>query len=123
MSCRGTTFVVNCARGDGTRPYDAQKAACLDILGCMWTEPDGTVVGPSGRCSGTKQKCSTFTTEETCRKQPGCTPRTSSPGCEDRNGFDYLDNVDCSSLNHGPTLSVSVARSHCENTLGCTWTE
>jgi hypothetical protein len=122
LTCRGTTFVVNCARGDGTGPDEAQKGECLDILGCSWTEPDGTIVAPSGHCDGTKQKCSTFATDETCRKQPGCI-FYSSGGCEDLNGFSYLDNVDCSSLNFGGTLSVSVARSQCKRTLGCTWSE
>ena len=126
LTCRGTTFRVSCARGDesfDSRPDEARKPACLDIIGCGWTEPDGTVTKPTGHCDGTKQKCSTFTADDTCRKQPGCLPGSSPTGCSDLNGKHYLDNVDCSSLNFSPTLSVSVARSQCKRTTGCTWTE
>lgn len=125
LSCDGTTFRVNCARGDesfSSLPDEAKKSACLDIIGCGWTEPDGTVTKPSGRCDGTKTKCSSFATEETCRKQPGCIFYTSTK-CSDLNSRQYLNNVDCGSLNFGPTLSVSVARSQCKRTIGCTWTD
>lgn len=101
---------MNCARGDqsfSSLPDEAKKSACLDIIGCGWTEPDGSVTKPSGHCDGTKAKCSSFSTEDTCRKQPGC----------------ILNNVDWGSLNFGPTLSVSVARGQCKRTIGCTWTE
>lgn len=126
LTCRGTTFRVNCARGDesfSSLPDEAKKSACLDIIGCGWTEPDGTVTKPSGRCDGTKAKCSSFPTDEACRKQPGCIFYDSSGGCSDLNSRQYLNNVDCGSLNFGPRLSVSVARSQCKRTIGCTWTD
>ena len=126
LECRGTTFPVSCERGDqsfSSQPDAARKVECLDIIGCGWTEPDGTITKPSGHCAGTKQKCITFATDDACRKQPGCFFYPSNGGCVDFNGTIYLDNVDCSSLNFGPTLSVSVARSQCKRTIGCTWTE
>lgn len=44
-------------------------------------------------------------------------------GCSTLTSKQYLNNVDCGNLNVGPRLSVSVARSQCKRTKGCTWTE
>ncbi|MBK8213354.1 MAG: hypothetical protein IPK71_06330 [Myxococcales bacterium] len=121
LECRGTSFVVNCARADTSgRPEEAKKIMCLDMPGCGWTEPDGTVTKPSGRCEGTKTPCSAFSQTE-CRSQPGCTVESSS--CKARNGRYYLDNMGCENLQISNSVSFSVVRNACQRAKGCTWVE
>lgn len=121
LECRGTSFVVNCARADAdSRPDEAKKIACLDMPGCGWTEPDGTVTKPSGRCEGSKTPCSAFSQTD-CRSQPGCTVESSS--CKVRNGRYYLDNMGCENLQISNSASFSVVRDACQRAKGCTWVE
>ncbi|MBS2014032.1 MAG: hypothetical protein JST00_14175 [Deltaproteobacteria bacterium] len=122
LECRGTSFTVSCARVEGfERPEEAKKIACLDMPGCGWTESDGTVTKPSGRCEGTKTPCSAFT-EATCKSQVGCTVDTRS-GCVAKNGSIYLENVGCENLQISNSVSFSVVRDACERAKGCTWVE
>lgn len=116
LECRGTTFPVSCDR-------PSAKAACLDVPGCGWTEDDGSVTKPSGQCEGTKTPCSSLSKDrDTCVSQTGCS-YFSSTGCESKNGFSYLDNVDCGNLQISETVSFSVVRSACQRAKGCTWVE
>lgn len=118
--CRGTVFSVHCSRADESgRSPDQIKSMCLDMPGCGWTENDGTVTHPTGHCEGTKIPCAGLA-EASCKEQSGCTYFSSS-GCESTNGFTWLDNVDCSSLQIADDVSYSVVRSACQRAMGCTW--
>jgi hypothetical protein len=122
LECRGTSFVVNCARVEyAGRPEEAVRMACLDMPGCGFTEADGTVTKPSGRCEGTKIACSAFSQTD-CNSQPGCF-YYSSEGCTVRNGKYYLDNSDCPSLQISDSVSFSVVKDACKRAKGCTWVE
>ena len=122
LECRGTRFVVNCARAESSAlPEAAVRTACLDMPGCGFTEADGTVTKPSGRCEGTKIACSKFSQAE-CNSQPGCF-YYSSEGCTVRNGKYYLDNSDCPSLQISDSVSFSVVKDACQRAKGCTWVE
>lgn len=122
LECAGTSFTVNCARADSfSRPVEAKKIACLDMPGCGWTEDDGTVTKPTGRCEGTKTPCSALPQSE-CNSQPGCIYFSSS-GCTVKNGRNYLDNMGCENLQIGNTVSFSVVRNACRRAKGCTWVE
>lgn len=121
--CEGTYFSVNCARVDSsTSPEETVRAACLDMPGCGYTEADGSITKPSGKCTGTKIPCKSLSDEDSCRSQSGCI-FYSSTGCEPLNGYNYLDNVDCGGLNISQTVSFSVVRSACKRAKGCTWTD
>ena len=122
-SCRGTLFVVNCARADSTTgPEEVVRNACLDMPGCGYTETDGTITKPTGKCTGTKTPCKSLSDEASCRAQTGCFYYSSS-GCEPLNGYNYLDNVDCANLNISQSVSFTVVRSACKRAKGCTWTD
>jgi hypothetical protein len=122
LECGGTTFSVYCGRADtSSGPDEAKKSACLDMPGCGWTEDDGSITKPTGRCEGTKTACSAFSTSSECKAQPGCNYLTGD--CEKSNGFNYLDNSDCGSLQIGNSVSFSVVRSACERAKGCTWVD
>ena len=122
LECRGTTFVVNCARVDSaSRPEEAVRAACLDMPGCEFTETNGTLTKPTGRCEGTKTPCAKLPQSE-CTTQPGCF-YYSSGGCTAKNGLYYLDNMDCSSLQIAKSVSFSVVKSACRRAKGCTWVD
>ncbi len=122
LECRGTRSPVNCARTDGSsRPEEALRSACLDMPGCGFTEKDGTVTKPTGRCEGTKTPCSALQEAE-CNSQPGCF-YYSTTKCTPRNGRYYLDNSDCANLQISNTVSFSVVRDACRRAKGCTWVE
>jgi hypothetical protein len=117
--CNGTVFTVHCSRADESGlPVEAAKSMCLDTPGCGWTESDGTVTHPSGRCEGTKIPCATLD-HATCEHQPGCIDYSS--GCENLNSFTWLNNVDCPYLQIADDVSYSVVRSACERAMGCKW--
>lgn len=119
--CRGTTFVASCARMDRyASPEELARKRCLDIPGCGFTESDGSITKPSGRCEGTKTPCGSLSDEASCRAQPGCS-FSSSRGCEARNGIYYLDNADCPDLQISDSVSFSVVRGYCERVAGCRW--
>lgn len=114
LECRATPFVPSCERG-------ANEGDCLDMPGCGWTDDNGNVVHPSGSCTGDKIPCASLA-EATCASQPGCIYFTST-GCEDKNGYNYLDNVGCAELQVGDDVAFSVVRSACQRAQGCTWVD
>jgi len=109
---------------------DFGKRGCIEMLGCAWTNDDGTVeknayVG--GQCFGTVAPCSTL--EQTrCNEQLGCKYTTVAPaGCKPTNSRNPLDNyTECG--NYTPTPDPSAARAHpialhgsCLRKIGCSF--
>ena len=89
--------------------------------GCGWTEADGTITKPTGRCEGTKTPCAAYSDSDSCRSQTGCSFLAGD--CENKSGSNYLDNADCGSLQIGNSVSFSVVRSACQRAKGCTWVD
>jgi hypothetical protein len=119
--CRGTTFTVYCARAEEIDlPFDVQRQKCLDMPGCGWTEDDGSIRRPSGRCEGEKIPCHLLS-EDLCDSQPGCI--SLDAGCEVLSSYTWLNNVGCENLQIADDVSYSVVRSACERAMGCSWVD
>ncbi len=109
---------------------DFGKRGCIGLLGCQWTNDDGSVEKNEylgGECTGTAVACATLS-ETRCNDQLGCKYSNAAPkGCEKSNGRNPLDNyTECSSYTPGSdpanaSAHPSALHGACLAKIGCSY--
>ena len=103
------------------------KEQCLTLLGCSWTNADGTVeqnADLGGTCSGTVARCETIKERAACSRPAMCEWKALKGVCE---RVENLSQPTCgyfSTLGDPAQMSIhpTTKRSSCTRVRGCTFT-